>query len=97
MNYQQIISDIDSYIQENGGSYGLWYIGIATKPKTRLFNDHNVLENGGAWIHIPADTEQTARNAEQYFLDKGCDGGSGGGDSSTSHVYAYLKTSYTKE
>lgn len=37
------------------------------------------------------------RATEKVFLDWGCDGGSGGGDDDAVFVYAYLKTSVTRQ
>ena len=93
---QQAAADIDAYISNNGGTYSAWYCGVASDPRTRLFNDHNVSEKGGAWMYRTVATDDDARRIEQFFLDKGCDGGGGGGDFSTRSVYAYKKTSYTR-
>lgn len=95
---QQIINDFENYIRQKGGGYSAWYCGVASDPKSRLFNDHNVDKNNGAWIHSgDAGNDQTARNVEDYFLKKGCKGGGGGGDGSTRYVYAYKITSTTRE
>lgn len=77
-----------------GGLYRDWYVGITSNPRQRLFNDHRV-DEGYGWIYAPADSNQIARFVEGYFLNLGCDGGSGGGDNSSTTVYAYKKTSYT--
>ncbi len=91
----QVISEIDGYIRQNGGGYPAWYVGIATYPRDRLFDDHNVDEKNGAWIYRDCGSEAAARAVEKIFLAKGCDGGDGGGVSPR-YVYAYKKTSYTK-
>ena len=93
----KIAGEIDAYIQQHGGIYRNWYVGIATDPRKRLFNDHNVDEKSGAWIYRDAGSESAARQIENYFIDKGCQGGSGGGDASTKYVYAYRITSTTRE
>ena len=72
-----------------------WYVGIAKDAKDRLFNDHNVDKDYGAWAHSMADSDTIARSVEKHFLDAGCDGGSGGGDSAPKSVYVYLKTAKT--
>ncbi|PIQ92489.1 MAG: hypothetical protein COV70_00475 [Parcubacteria group bacterium CG11_big_fil_rev_8_21_14_0_20_39_22] len=95
---ESIKVDIKAYIQNNGGAYSDWYVGIASDPKERLFTDHNVSEKGGAWIYREAESSSAAREVEEYFINTlGTDGGSGGGDYSTKSVYAYKKTSTTKE
>jgi hypothetical protein len=97
MTSTQAIRDIEAYIQQNGGNYPAWYCGIATNPEQRLFNDHNVNKNADAWIYRDCETDTAARNAENYFLAKGCKGDSGGGDASTRFVYAYKITTHTRE
>ena len=92
----QLIADIKNYVGEHGGSYSGWYAGIATNPKDRLFSDHNVQEEGGAWIFNNAGSEQNARDTEKHLLNIGFDGGDGGGDTPI-YVYAYKKTSDTIE
>ncbi len=95
---QEIISEIKSYIAECGGSYSGWYVGIASDPKQRLFNDHNVDEKNSSWIYHETENSSSARDIEDYFVNTlGTDGGTGGGDYSSRYVYAYKKTSYTNE
>lgn len=74
-----------------------WYIGIAKKPRERLFRDHNVSEQVDLWIYRQANSDTVAREIENFFLAKGCKGGDGGGDHSTVYVYAYKITSKTRE
>ncbi len=94
---QQIISDINNYMKQHGGTNANWYVGIATDPGQRLFNDHNVMENNDLWIYRQAISSNVARSVEKAYLDAGCSGGPGGGDDSTSYVYAYKKTRSTKQ
>lgn len=94
----QIIADIDGHIGNNGADFGNWYVGIAASPRDRLFNDHNVRENGDAWIFREATSSTVAREVENYFIDvKGTQGGAGGGDSSSRSVYAYKIKPHTRE
>jgi len=93
----KIISEIEEHIKKCGGGYSAWYCGIASKPKDRLFEDHNVNEKSGAWIYRDATTDTAARTIEDYFLKKGCKGGDGGGDRQSKYVYAYKITSTTKQ
>lgn len=92
---QQIKEEIKNYITSSGGSYSNWYVGVASDPRARLFTDHAVQENGDYWIYQTADSSGDARDVEEYFLNLGCDGGTGGGDSTTKSVYAYKKNSHT--
>lgn len=93
---QQAIQEIDDYIRKHGGPYSAWYAGIATDPRSRPFNDHGVAEKGDAWIYVDCLTDSAARKVEEHFLAKGCDGDTGGGDSSTKYAYAYKKNAHTK-
>ena len=94
---QEIIDDIKSYILENDPDDDDWYVGITKNIEERLFTFHNVKREGGAWIYRTASSSEIAREIEQYFLDLGADGGSGGGDDDSDIVYAYKIMSYTKE
>lgn len=86
---QQVVRDVEAYIAKNGGAYRDWYAGVAKDPRARLFNDHNVQEKGDAWIYRDCDSDDAARQVEQYFLAKGCKGGPGGGGQGTRYFYTY--------
>lgn len=88
----QTIADFNNYIRQHGGAYSQWYVGVASEPRDRLFNDHNVQEHSGAWIYDNCGTDTAARQVEQYFLRLGCKGGPGGGDYNTKYAYAYKIT-----
>ena len=93
----QIIQEIDNHISKRGGGYSGWYVGIASDPSDRLFSDHNVnKDKEDAWIFRNCGSEAAARKVEKYFLGLGCDGGAGGGDSSTTYAYAYKKSAHTR-
>ncbi|MFQ5714946.1 MAG: hypothetical protein ACE5GU_13020 [Candidatus Scalinduaceae bacterium] len=92
----QIIQEINDHIRKSGGGYSRWYVGIASDPRDRLFNDHNVNKDNDAWIIRDCGSETAARKVEKYFLDRGYDGGAGGGDSSTRYAYAYKKNTHTR-
>jgi len=95
---QVVKQEIKDYIDRQGLIYSSWYVGIATKPKDRLFNDHGVDKDKGTWIHRECMSADAAREVEDYFINTlGTKGGPGGGDEDTCHVYAYVITSYTKE
>ena len=94
---QKIINDLIAHINSCGGTYAHWYVGIAENPRQRLFNDHNVSEVGDAWIFRETQDTNVARSIEDYFVDLGTDGGSGGGSLATRFIYAYKKTNKTAE
>lgn len=93
----QIAQEIDNHIRKCGGGYPGWYVGIASDPRTRLFNDHNVDENNGYWIYHDCGADTSARKVEEYFIGKGCKGGTGGGDNTSRFVYAYKIRTNTRE
>ncbi len=97
MSEQSIAAEIEAHIRQCGGRYGDWYAGVASDPRTRLFNDHNLSEKGDAWIYRDCGSDSAARRVEDNLLRKGCDGGPGGGDKSTKYVYAYKKNGHTKQ
>lgn len=94
---QEIINVIADHVSKRGGNYSEWYVGIATDPGERLFDDHSVDEKNGHWIHHPCVSSDDAREIEDYFIAKGMKGGPGGGDSGTKAVYAYKITNSTRE
>lgn len=89
--------EIKNYMDAGGGDYRNWYTGIACDPRSRLFAQHCVSEQGGAWIYRDAGNDTSARAVEQALLALGCKGGPCGGDYSTRFVYAYRITSATVE
>lgn len=91
---QEIINDITSHF--NGKKYAECYVGITKDANQRLFNDHNVSKESGHWIYRSASSDAIVREIEKHFLDKGMDGGDGGGDNQSIIVYAYKKTLSTK-
>lgn len=96
MTFEQIKVDFLNYMRSCGGSYSGWYVGITNDAQRRLFTEHGVNKDSGAWIFRTADSSETARRIEQHFINLGLDGGTGGGDYTAKIVYAYRKTSSTK-
>ncbi len=93
MGHDSIIRDITEYIKKFCGDYSDWYVGIASSPKERLFDEHNVEKNGGnGWIYRDADTENIAREIEAYFINQKKTRGGTGGGIHPRYVYAYKIT-----
>lgn len=90
---QKIIDDITNHFKDT--VYKDCYVGITSDVDSRLFSDHNVSKENGHWIYQSAFSDNAAREIEQHFLDKGMDGGSGGGDEDSKIVYVYKKTTTT--
>lgn len=100
MTKNQIIADIDAHLQKSKKEYyNDFYIGITNDIDRRLFTEHNVTKERGAawWITREAINKETAQAVEEYYLDKGMKGDTGGGNEDTTYVYCYEITSYTKE
>lgn len=89
---QDIIDEITDHFR--GHSYADCYVGITDDPDRR-FAEHGVDPDDGTYIAMPASSSNVARAIEDYFLDKGMEGGSGGGDEHSNVVYAYKMTSAT--
>ena len=97
-NAQRIIKEIEEYIAKCGGVYSSWYVGIASNHRTRLFQDHNVSEQNDAWIFRGASSSNEARTIEDYFHNvRHAKGAGGGGDNTTTIVYAYRITPSTRQ
>jgi len=94
MQVNQIISDIKNYL--NGIAYNRCYVGITNNARRRLFEEHLVNEKSGVWIYRVAESENIAREIEEYFLNLGMNGDTGGGSEECQIIYAYLKTTTTK-
>lgn len=95
---KQIARAFEDYIRNNDSDYRNWYVGIASEPRERLFNDHNVDEQKGQWLYSEATSADAARVVERYFVNvKGTKGGSGEGDSNSCYVYAYKIYQQTRQ
>lgn len=94
----QIIADINSHLQKSSKHYySEFYIGITNDVERRLFNEHNVSKNGAWWIYREADSKDIAQAVEEYFLEKGMQGDTGGGNEDSVYVYCYEITNNTVE
>lgn len=94
----QIIADINSHLQKSEKQYySDFYIGITNDIDLRLFGEHNVSKEHGWWIYHKGDTKAVAQAVEEYYLDKGMKGDTGGGSEDTTYVYCYEITNYTEE
>ncbi len=93
---QEAFDGIKVYIDGKGKPYSAWYAGIASNAEARLFQDHNVSKENGIWVYDKCPSNEGARNVEAELHKLGCDGAGGGGDQSSTYVYAYLKTPTTR-
>ncbi|MEI9914050.1 MAG: hypothetical protein WDN66_03645 [Candidatus Saccharibacteria bacterium] len=89
MNAQQLYDDIIRYIGVD--KFSSWYVGVTSNIEQRLFMAHNVHRTNHRWIHGQAINSGHARSVESALMQLGLDGGSGGGDHTAVHVYAFRK------
>ncbi len=98
MTKEEIIADIRSYFGFTVFSgYSNYYVGITNDINRRLFDEHNVSEQKDYWIYRTADSKSIAQKVEEYFLNLGMQGDTGGGTDNTCIVYCYRITSSTIE
>lgn len=93
-DYNEIIADINSFLSKIGGHYSDYYVGITNDIERRLFNEHKVKN---CYIYRTGKTDEISRDVEKHYLDKGCKGGSGGGDEDSKIVYCYKITKDTEQ
>ncbi len=93
---QEIITAINTHMGKFNYKNYDWYVGIASNPRDRLFNDHNVDENNDIWIYEQAYSDSAAREIEKEYINTGHDGGDGGGSYESVYVYAYVKLTRTR-
>lgn len=92
----EIINDIDSHLRESTKEYWSdFYIGITNNIERRLFEEHNVNKENDWWIWRKALDKGTAQEVEEYYLAKGMEGNTGGGNKDTVYVYCYEITENT--
>lgn len=97
MNKNEIIEKISEHITTRGGVPHDWYIGISQNPERYLPLNHKVDLDKDKWIYVPANSDQEAREIEEYFINWiGTDGGSGEGNNGARKIYAYKKAPHTE-
>lgn len=85
----EITIKITEFIEEHGGDYQDWYVGITNNPERRL-DEHNVdMDDAESYIVLETSSAQIARRVEWYFATTtAVQGGTGGGESDSRYVYA---------
>ena len=95
---KEIIADFEEHLTNSKKQYySDFYVGITNDIERRLFTEHNVEKNNSWWIYCVAINKSEAQSVEEYFLDKGMKGDTGGGTDDSIYVYCYEITSTTKE
>lgn len=97
-DFQTIIDEISDHLSKSGKRYySDFYIGITDVVERRMFNEHNVVKDKTWWIYRTATDSETAREVENYFLEKGMRGDNGGGNETSKIVYCYAVSPTTVE
>ena len=92
----EVYNRIVAFITNSGIPFPSWYVGIASKPRDRLFIEHLVSETEGIWIIKDARLEEIARDVEESLIEThGTQGRPGRGKGSPTYVYAYVVTDIT--
>lgn len=89
---QEIIDNIKNYVQDRGGSYSRWCIGIAGEPHDVVLQAH--AGRSLFWMYQETGSPQIARAVVDYLVNiVGIDGGTGkrGLDDTGSVIYIYKK------
>ncbi len=77
--------EIITAIEARVNYYPAWTIGVTDNPDRRR-QEHG---NPSGWYQWHTDSEQVARNVEDYFIKKGMFGGSGG-SGTASYLYIFI-------
>ena len=93
MTVNSIIKKIEDYVGND--NYSKWYVGITKDIDRRLFQEHGVDKDSDRWIWCEANAKADAQTVEEYFLDAGMDGDTGGGNDDTTYVYVFKKNGHT--
>ena len=89
MDKSQIISEIESRVNDSEEvDYSIWTVGITDTPKVRKDQHDSEGKDVQHWKDWSTNSEKDGRDIEEYFLDKGMKGDTGGGGSA-SYVYIF--------
>lgn len=95
-SFNDVVKFLDAALSETGkGVYSEFYVGITDDIDRRLFQEHNVDREKNWWSYTTAATKEIAEMVEQYYLDKGMHGDTGGGTRESRIVYCYKVTPTT--
>ena len=93
---EKVKQEIIAFINSRGRNFRLWYIGITDNPEEQL-EKHNSHEFNNISIVRKLDTQQQAREVEEYFIEEmemkwGFNGGK-----DRVYIYAYITSLATDE
>ncbi len=89
MKKSRIIFEIERKVStERKIDYSTWIMGITDTPKIRKDQHDSNGKDVKHWKDWSTDSEKDGRDIEEYFLDKGMNGDTGG-RGSASYVYVF--------
>ena len=89
MKKSRIIFEIERKVNtEKKIDYSTWIMGITDTPKIRKDQHDSNGKDVKNWKDWSTDSEKDGRDIEEYFLDKGMNGDTGG-RGSASYVYIF--------
>lgn len=98
MKAEEIIKEINAHLMKSHKEYySDFYVGITNDIERRLFVEHNVKKDNHWYIYQAAIDKSEAQTVEEYFINKGMKGDTGGGTDDSIYVYCYEITASTNE
>lgn len=94
---EDFIRVINRKIIADAPVYSAWYIGIALDVKKELFANHKVSDQNDQWIYVTVNSNETAKQVKSHFVKLGVTSNENKFEEVGLIVYAYKKTSTTKE
>ena len=89
MKKSRIISEIERKVStEKKIDYSTWIMGVTDTPKIRKDQHGSDGKDVKHWKDWSTDSEKDGRDIEEYFLDKGMNGDTGGRGSAR-YVYIF--------
>ena len=83
-------------MDQNGGRYDLFYIGLDNDPLRCICSLHRVDAQRGAWAYFPTLSSRIAHEVIEYFYEQfGTEGASNGFMIDFKYLYVYQKTTET--
>jgi len=98
LSNQQIHDEIMHFIHMERSPYNNWYAGITSNPHTRLFQEHNVDLKESWWVIKKANSVDDAKIVIRALVDAyGIEGGNSAANERSVYIYAFKKTSTTRQ
>ena len=90
ISFAEIVKAFDEHLTKSvKQNYSDFYVGITNDVERRLFQEHKVNRETMWWIFRTATSKAVAEQVENYYLDKGMQGDTGGGTEESKIVYCY--------